>query len=216
MTDLSDLLVIAATARELAPADGWRTLVCGVGPVEAAAATAAAITTRRPRAIVHVGIAGARRASGLIPPALVIGRVAHYSDLAAAAAWTPVELAPTASLVTAARQALPTAVCLPIGTSAAVGGTTGMDGIDVEAMEGFAVLRAAAMAGVPAIEVRAISNAIEEPDRSRWAFEEAFAAITAATPALVVAIAAAIEGETAGAEASGSALRALGQSERLT
>ena len=83
-------------------------------------------------------------------------------------------------------------------------------------MEGFAVLRAAALAGVPAIEVRAISNAIEEPDRSRWAFEEAFAAITAATPALVVAIAAAIEGETAGAEASGSALRAPGQSERLT
>ena len=216
MTDLSDLLVIAATARELAPADGWRTLVCGVGPVEAAAATAAAITTRRPRAIVHVGIAGARRASGLIPPALVIGRVARYGDLAAAAAWAPVELTPAASLVAAARQALPTAVCLPIGTSAAVGGTTGMDEIDVEAMEGFAVLRAAAMAGVPAIEVRAISNAIEEPDRSRWAFDGAFAAITAATPALVVAIAAAIEGETAGAEASGSALRAPGQSERLT
>jgi nucleoside phosphorylase len=215
VTDLSDLLVVAATARELAPADGWRTLVCGVGPVEAAAATAAAIASRRPRAIVHVGIAGARRASGLIPPALVIGTASSYCDLRAAAAWAPVALDAPAAFVAAAQRALPAAVGRRIGTSAAVGGTAGMDGIDVEAMEGFAVLRAAAMAGVPAIEVRAISNAIEEPDRSRWAFEEAFAAITAATPALVAAIAGAIERETAGAEASGSAWRAPGQTERL-
>ena len=32
-------------------------------------------------------------------------------------------------------------------------------------MEGFGVLRAAQLAGVPAIEVRAISNEIEEVDR---------------------------------------------------
>ena len=38
---------------------------------------------------------------------------------------------------------------------------------------------------VPAIEVRAISNAIEETDRARWAFDDAFAAIVAATPRLV-------------------------------
>jgi len=72
-----DLLVVAATARELAPAEGWRTLCCGVGPVEAAAATAAAIATMRPRIILHVGIAGARRASGLVPPSLVIGTASH-------------------------------------------------------------------------------------------------------------------------------------------
>ena len=30
------------------------------------------------------------------------------------------------------------------------------------------MLRAAALAGVPAVEVRAISNEIGEPDRSRW------------------------------------------------
>ena len=38
----------------------------------------------------------------------------------------------------------------------------------VEAMEGFGVLRAAALAGVAAVEVRAISNALGEEDRSRW------------------------------------------------
>jgi nucleoside phosphorylase len=59
-------------------------------------------------------------------------------------------------------------------------------------MEGFAVLRAAQLAGVPAIEVRAISNEIEETDRGRWHFDHAFAAITAATPRLVEAIAACV------------------------
>ena len=52
-------------------------------------------------------------------------------------------------------------------------------------MEGFGVLRAAQLAGVPALEVRAISNDIEEGDRARWHFAAAFAAIIAATPRLV-------------------------------
>jgi futalosine hydrolase len=57
-------------------------------------------------------------------------------------------------------------------------------------MEGFGVLRAAALAGVPAIEVRVISNAIEETDRALWRFDEAFAAVQALTPRLVREIAA--------------------------
>ena len=61
MADRSDILVVAATTRELAPAQGWQTLACGVGPVEAAAHTAAALVATRPRAVLHVGIAGARR-----------------------------------------------------------------------------------------------------------------------------------------------------------
>jgi nucleoside phosphorylase len=52
-------------------------------------------------------------------------------------------------------------------------------------MEGFAVLRSAQLAGIPAIEVRAISNAVEEHDRALWRFDDAFAAIAAATPRLV-------------------------------
>ena len=56
---------------------------------------------------------------------------------------------------------------------------------DVEAMEGFAVLRAASLAGVPALEVRSVSNAIEDTDRAAWRMDEAFAAIVGATPALV-------------------------------
>jgi nucleoside phosphorylase len=41
-------------------------------------------------------------------------------------------------------------------------------------MEGFGVLRACALAGVPAVELRVVSNAIGEPDRSKWLFLESF------------------------------------------
>lgn len=185
MPDRARILVIAATARELAASDGWSTLLCGVGPVEAAAATAAAIARERPALILHVGIAGGRPHRNFIPGALAIGTEARYCDLVVTADWAPNTMTPDVRLVEAARRALPGAVALPIGTSARIGGTRDCD---VEAMEGFAVLRAAQLAGVPAIEVRAISNEIDEPDRARWHFAEAFAAITAATPTLVTAL----------------------------
>jgi futalosine hydrolase len=55
----------------------------------------------------------------------------------------------------------------------------------VEAMEGYAVLRAAALAGVPAIEVRVLSNAVGEQDRAKWRFDDAKEALAAALPALI-------------------------------
>ncbi|MCE2902092.1 MAG: hypothetical protein ACK5XT_09610 [Gemmatimonas sp.] len=183
------ILVIAATERELATPEGWRTLVCGVGPVDAAGRTAAAIAAERPAAILHVGIAGARVASGLLPPALLIGEAARYCDLEVPESWAPRSVVAPLALLTAARRALPHAPVMTIGTSARVGGTIGCD---VEAMEGFGVLRAAQLAGVPALEVRAISNHIEEPDRRRWQFDAAFAAITVATPRLVAEFASCI------------------------
>jgi len=188
-TSLSDILVVAATEQELAPSGGWRTLVCGVGPVDAAAATAAAIATARPRAIVHVGIAGARRASGLTPPAVVVGTEAIYCDLEVPTRFAPHRLTAAEALVDAAMRAVPTAVRRAIGTGGRVGHTRGCE---VEAMEGFAVLRAAALAGVPAVEVRAIANAIEDTDRALWQFDEAFAAVHAVTPALVREVAACV------------------------
>ena len=185
MSDRARILVVAATARELATNDAWHTLVCGVGPVDAAARTAAAIAALRPSAILHVGIAGARRARVLAPASLVIGSDARYCDSNVPAEWAPSIVPASPSLLAAVLQALPGAVTLSIGTSARVGGTTDCD---VEAMEGFGVLRAAQLAGVPAIEVRAISNDIEEGDRARWHFDAAFAAITAVTPQLVCAL----------------------------
>ncbi|MBK6486856.1 MAG: hypothetical protein IPF98_08310 [Gemmatimonadetes bacterium] len=70
---------------------GWRTVRCGVGPVEAALATAAAIAERRPAAVLHWH---RRRATGstLAPPMLVIGDAALYCDLDVPPEWAPREI----------------------------------------------------------------------------------------------------------------------------
>ena len=165
---------IAATG-ELDGRDG---LVCGIGPVEAAAAPHAlrgrqlgrgspCRRRRRPRA--RTGVARDRVDCGV------------YCDLAAAIAVVDrVDADPR--LVAAAREALAgTRRCCRSATSAAVGHGSAT-ALAVEAMEGFGVLRAAALAGVPAVEVRAISNEIGEPDRTRWQIAEAIEALSACRP----------------------------------
>jgi futalosine hydrolase len=179
------VLVVAATERELDGLRGAETLVCGIGPVEAALATTRAIGDHRPRAILHVGIAGARK---LEPPALVLGSDSVYCDIVDERSLIPrVErAAPDPELLDVARRALPEAHVLPIATSASVGGGTLCE---VEAMEGFGVLRAAELARVPAVELRAVSNAVDERVRARWRFEDAFAALAEAVPRVLAALA---------------------------
>lgn len=177
------ILLVAATERELCGHDG---LVCGVGPVEAAAATARALALRPFDSVLNVGLAGAR---DLPVGALVVGTESVYADLAAE--WPIVDRAPAdAALVTAVRAALPDAVTCPIHTSAAVRGAcdTVSQGPLVEAMEGFGVLRAAAIAGVRAVEVRAISNELGEDDRSKWDIPGAMHLLEAVVPELLRAI----------------------------
>lgn len=176
---------MAATPRELAPPGDWIAVPCGIGPVEAAIETARAIAELQPAIVLHVGIAGARRSAALAPMSLVIGSESRYCDIGVPPEWAPRMVPASSALLSRLRQVLPEAPALPIGTSARVGGTSGCD---VEAMEGFAVLRAAQRAGILAIEVRAISNEIEELDRARWHMAEACTAITVITPRLVDAI----------------------------
>jgi nucleoside phosphorylase len=174
------ILVVAATERELGGAEGVETLACGIGPVEAAAATARALERLRPDALLHVGLAGRRGFAGC---ELVVGSEALYCD--AAGPLVPDRVRPDAALLARVREALPEARVVPIGTSARVGG---VEGCDVEAMEGFAVLRAAELAGVPAIEVRVVANEVEEPDRALWRFDEALAVLREALPRLVATL----------------------------
>ena len=47
------------------------------------------------------------------------------------------------------------------------------------------MLRACELAGVPAVEVRVVSNEIDEPDRALWRFEDAFATLADTLPRLV-------------------------------
>jgi len=178
------ILVVAATRRELDYLDGVPTLVCGIGPVESALATSAALAHSPPDALVHVGIAGAQR----LPTAtLVIGSEAVYCDVIDPSSSLPrVEReSPDAGLLARARDALPAARVLPVATTGRVGGG---GAFEVEAMEGFGVLRAAALARVPAVELRAVSNAVAEPDRARWQIEDALAALAEAVPVLLEAL----------------------------
>ena len=169
---------------ELAFVEGAETLVCGLGPVEAAASTAAALAGRPCRAVLQVGIAGAR---GLEAGELVLGSEAVYCDLVDPQSRLPRidRVAPAADLLARAQAALPGAHVLPIATAARVG--AGAACAEVEAMEGFGVLRAASLAGVPALEVRAISNGIGDP-REAWRIDDAIAALAAAVPRLLEAL----------------------------
>jgi futalosine hydrolase len=180
MSPTRRVLVVAATERELGGHEG---VVCGVGPVEAAAATARALALDPPDAVLHVGLAGG---TGLEPGTLVVGTEALYADLVAA---IPVvfRIEPDPALVAGIRAAFPDAPALPIATSAAVSSPsdTVSQGFAVEAMEGFAVLRACELAGVPAVEVRAISNELGDEDRSRWQLERGFGALELALPRLL-------------------------------
>ena len=167
------MLVVAATELELARLEGLETFCCGIGPVEAALQTARRLEERRPEAVLQVGIAGAR---GLEPLSVVLGSEAVYCDVIDPSSTLPrVErVRPDAGLLERVRAGLPEAHVLPIATCGKVGGGTGFD---VEAMEGFGVLRACELAGVPAVELRVISNSPDESDRTRWRLEEAFAAL---------------------------------------
>jgi futalosine hydrolase len=177
------VLVIAATELELASVHGVETLCCGIGPVEAAAATARALALLSPVAVLHIGIAGAR---DLEPGSLVIGTEAVYCDLEdPESALAKIErVSPDPHLLAVARVALPAAAALAIATSARVG--RGAPCADVEAMEGFGVLRAATAAQVPALELRAVSNAFHAP-RADWRIDEALAALGQAVPAFIEA-----------------------------
>jgi nucleoside phosphorylase len=163
------VLLVAATERELCPVDGVRTLCCGIGPVEAGIATARALAEREISEVLHVGIAGA---ANLEPGAIVIGSKSIYCDVLDVNATFPrvAELDPAQELVDAARRVLPDAVISPIATSGRVGGGRGYA---VEAMEGFGVLRAAQLAGVPGVEIRVISNDPADADRSLWRIDDA-------------------------------------------
>jgi futalosine hydrolase len=173
------VLVIAATLQELAGAVGVQTLVCGIGPRAAYTATEDAVPEGGADRVLHVGIAGARRGSGIPLLSTVIGTQAIDCD------GDSEPIAPDPRLLAAAKRALPEAFVLPIGTSARVGGTSG---VAVEAMEGHAVLSACLDEGVPALELRVVSNEIEEPDRALWCFDDALAELARVTGLVIAEI----------------------------
>ena len=170
--------------------------------MEAAIATARRLAERRYDAVVSAGIGGAMRGSALVGDAVAIGD----ETLAALGRedGVPVSLPDGSRLVetVAADPGLLARVVasdLPLLRGLTVSEITSSDararalaaryGTDVESMEGFAVLRAAKLAGVPAIEVRGVSNFVGARERSEWDFDAGARAAADALDAVLACIA---------------------------
>ncbi|GGJ96151.1 hypothetical protein GCM10010123_27660 [Pilimelia anulata] len=189
----------------------------GIGPAAAAAGTARLLALAEGRgtpyaAVVNAGIAGG--VVGVAPlGATVLGTRAVAAWLGAETpdgfqpieeigfgATTVVEAA--GALLRPLAAALPAALVGEIVTVTTVTGTAASTGVlraaypamVAEAMEGFGVAVAAAGAGLPFAELRTVSNGIGPLDRSAWRLPAAFAALTAAAPAVAALAGAAPRG----------------------
>ena len=186
--DAAPVLIVCAVARELAglrPRDGVELLATGVGPVEAAYGTARALASRKYRAVINAGIGGGFRDRCGVGDVVAVTRE-DYVELGLEDGST-FPLPDGAALVRTV-EAHPSLlqpfldghvpVILGRGVTSATVTTTDARArllasryrADVESMEGFSVLRAAAQAGVPAVGIRGISNIVGDRANNGWDF----------------------------------------------
>jgi futalosine hydrolase len=157
-------------------------LVTGVGAVEAAASVSRALAQSPYELVISAGIAGAFEGAAEIGEGVVVSEEIFEVDLETG---MPLALPDGARVIDRAGSDLSLVDRLvELGFRSVRGVTvprvTATDdtaarlsavGVGIESMEGFAVLRAAEIAGVPAIEVRGISNLVCDRARSGWNFE---------------------------------------------
>ncbi len=178
------ILVAVATAQELSFLErrsDIEALVTGIGPVEAAASVASALALKRYDLVVNAGIAGSYDRTIPIGEGVVIAEERLELDLENGVPLTLPEgmrivdrsisdLALVDRLVSAGFRRVNGVTVTRVTASDATAARLRALGAEVESMEGFAVLRAAAIAKIPAIEVRGISNYAGERSRSQWSF----------------------------------------------
>jgi futalosine hydrolase len=200
-----------AVLRGLQGATHIDVVAVGVGPASAAAGTAVALAAAEGRyaCVVSAGIGGgfAGRAE--------VGSLVVASELVAAdlGAETPdgflgvdalgfgtarIGAEPVlAARLTASLRAAGLAVALgPVVTVSTATGTAAtaaalaarVPGAAAEAMEGFGAAEAARRFGLPALELRAISNQVGPRDRAAWKIREALEALEAASKVLAEVI----------------------------
>lgn len=178
------ILVVCAVRRELAflePREDLHVLETGVGVIDAAAATARALALQHYDVVINAGIAGAMRGAARVGDGVVVGEEFVELDLE-----TSVPIALPDGLRVADTTASDAALADALAArgfgrvrGATVSRVTATDatatrlaalGAQIESMEGFAVLRAAQLAGVRALEVRGISNYVGDRATSEWSF----------------------------------------------
>ena len=179
------ILLVCAVAQEvewLGPRAGVETLISGIGPVDAAVRTARALAAQRYDLVVSCGIAGAFPGVAHVGDGVVVGEELYEmqqesgAPLALPAGSLIADRVPSdAQLIEAI-----TALGFPLVRGITVSHVTATEvtaqrlrarGAEIESMEGFAVLRAAQLATVPAIEVRGISNMVGDRSKSEWDFD---------------------------------------------
>lgn len=197
------VLIVCAVAQELArlrSRNDVHVVAVGVGPVEAAHGTARALAARPYRAVINAGIAGGFRDRCGVGDVIVVTRE-DYADLGLEDGKTfplpeGAQLERTAHAdASLMRPFLDGLIPVIVGrgvTSATVTTTDARArllglryGADVESMEGFAVFRAAAQVGVPAIGIRGVSNIVGDRATNEWNFAAGAASAVETTEALL-------------------------------
>ncbi|HEV3196181.1 MAG TPA: futalosine hydrolase [Candidatus Cybelea sp.] len=188
---------VEAELRFWEPRDDVATLVMGVGPVEASCALTAALCERRYRLVVNAGLAGAFDGIARVGDAVIVAEDMMELGLESGA---PLRLPSGERTFDTARSVASLVARLGGKDFLTVRGITVSRvtsteqtarrlaaelGAQVESMEGFAALRAAERMGVPAIELRGISNRCGERASSGWDFDAGIAGLARITRSLL-------------------------------
>ena len=190
-------------------ADGVEVLAAGAGPAAAAAATATALTSASGASgsragepfgvVVSAGIAGGfgQPLGGTVVATSIVAAdlgadtpegFVSVADLGFGTAehHPPPALVRDVAEAAEAAQGPVLTVSTVTGTQARARELAGRHpGAVAEAMEGFGVAEAAARHGVPALELRTVSNTVGPRDRAAWRIPEALAALGTACAAAV-------------------------------
>jgi futalosine hydrolase len=194
-------------------------LTAGMGKTNAAHALTALLERHPVSGVLGFGVAGAYPGSGLEPGAVALATTEIYGDegVEAPQGWLstegigiplveqgerllfnefPLDPAALRRAADALRAAdVPFAagafVTLSTGSGTAARGSELVDrfGAICETMEGAAYAHVAALYATPFVEIRGISNAVEDRDLSRWRLRDAAAAAARAAGAAVPALA---------------------------
>lgn len=165
--------------RFLKPTPHVEMLVTGVGMVEASSSIARALAQSPYSLVVNAGVAGALPGTAQIGDGVVVadefvelgietGEAFALPDGARLVNRVTSDLSLVDSLVEngfASRRGITVSSVTATDKTAA---RLARFDVEIESMEGFAALRAAEMAGVPAIEVRGISNIVGDRAKSGW------------------------------------------------
>ena len=184
-------------------------VVAGIGRTNAAAATAEALAEARATgapfaAVISTGIAGALPGSNLAIGTVIVADACVYAEEGIALPEGQGDMrvlgfplgdfegnrVPVDGALLVAFRALGPACAIATvatcsGTDAAALSVRTRTGAMAEAMEGAAVVHAARRVGVPAIEIRSISNTTGDRATQRWDIAAAFTALQGVGDALV-------------------------------